>query len=189
MRPASLLLACMLASCATVRLPMHPAGWSARLQTLQRNDDWDMQGRAAVAAGSRGWQASVDWRQRPTSTVVHLSGPLGVGATLLRLDVGGLSVNGAPPSRAGVAAMQRRLGFDLPVSQLRFWLLGVPDPAAAFSLSFNAQKRVAQLAQSGWTVQFLRYRPYRGDWLPKLLVLRNDGVRVRIFVDRWRGVR
>ena len=189
LRCATVLAAMLVASCASIRLPMHPADWPARLAVLQRSEDWQMQGRAAVVIGTRGWQASVDWRQRGDDTVVHLAGPLGIGASVLRLGKGGLSVNDAPASPDGVAVMQQRLGFDLPLSNLRYWLLGVPDPGLPSSLHFNEQGRAAQLTQAGWTVDFLRYRPFRGDWLPGLLVLTDEGVRVRIVVDRWGGIR
>lgn len=188
-RPTILLAVCLLSSCASLRPAMHPAGWPARLAVLQRSAHWEMQGRAAVAIGSRGWQASVDWRQCGMNTVVHLAGPMGVGATVLRLAADGLSINDAPPSRDDAAAMQQRFGFDLPVSNLRFWLLGVPDPDSPFRVSFNLQNRAAQLAQAGWQIEYLRYRPFDGDWLPGLLVLRGEGVRVRIIIDRWDGVR
>lgn len=187
-RSVWLLLAALLASCASVPPPMHPAGWTERAQLLQRIDDWDLQGRAAVAIGSRGWQASVDWRQHANDSVVHLAGPLGIGASVLALGPDGLSVNGSPPSPRGVAIMEQRLGFAMPVANLRYWLLGVPDPAGPSSLRFNAQDRVSRLEQAGWTVDFLRYRVYAGDWLPALLVLRSEGVRIRIVVDRWQGL-
>ena len=188
-RSLLVLFAVLIASCASVPPPMHPAGWTERLQLLQRINDWDLQGRAAVAIGSRGWQASVDWRQHADHSVVHLAGPLGIGASVLALGPDGLSVNGSPPSPEGVEIMAQRLGFALPVSNLRYWLLGVPDPAGPSSVRFNAQDRVASLEQAGWTVDFLRYRVQAGDWLPALLVLRSEGVRVRIVVDRWQGVR
>jgi len=188
LRVLALLAAGMLSACASVPV-MHPSAWPARLQWLQGSGDWDMQGRAAVAIGTRGWQASVDWRQRGAHTVVHLSGPLGIGASILALGPDGLSVNGAPPSRAGVEAMQRRLGFELPIANLRYWLLGVPDPDAPASVRFNPQDRLAGLTQAGWTVDFLRYRSHAGDWLPAALSLEAEGVRVRIVVDRWKGVR
>ncbi len=187
-RACLLLVAVLLASCATVA-PMHPAGWTERLQLLQRIGNWDLQGRAAVAIGSRGWQASVDWRQHADQSVVHLAGPLGIGASVLALGPDGLSVNGSPPSPQGVEIMERRLGFALPVANLRYWLLGIPDPAGPSSVRFNAQDRVSHLEQAGWTVDFLRYRVHAGDWLPALLVLRSEGVRVRIVVDQWKGVR
>jgi outer membrane lipoprotein LolB len=152
---------------------------------LQHAAAWQLDGRAAVAVGTQGWQATLNWQQRADSTEVHLSGPFGVGALVLRRSADGLSLNGAPPSDAVLAQLQDKLGFELPLDHLRFWLLGVPDPSAAFELTRNAQDRAAQLTQSDWSIDYDRYLPVSGDLLPAHVVLQREGVRVRIAVDHW----
>lgn len=191
LRVASCLAAmALLASCATAPFATRGAlTWAQRLPALQQNGDWDMQGRAAVAVGKRGWQASVDWRQKGGNTTLRLAGPLGVGASLLRLNSDGLSVNGAPPRSDVVDQLQQRIGFDLPLANLRYWLLGVPDPGTAYGITLNGRDRARQLTQAGWTIDFLRYMHFRGDWLPAALVLTHEGVRVRMAIDSWDGVR
>lgn len=190
MGAAALCAAALLTACATLspRAPA-PLSWAQRLTTLQQDRDWGLQGRAAVAAGSHGWQAGVDWQQRGPQTVVHLSGPLGIGASVLRLTSAGLSVNGAPANPDVVDQLQQRLGFDLPLANLRFWLLGVPDPGLPSEIVQNDHDRARRLTQAGWVIDFDRYTAVDGDWLPAMLVLNNRGVRVRIVVDHWDGVR
>jgi outer membrane lipoprotein LolB len=152
---------------------------------LQKAVAWQLDGRAAVAVGTQGWQATLNWQQHGESSEVHLAGPFGVGALVLKRSPDGLSLNGAPPSDAVLAQLQERLGFDLPLDHLRFWLLGVPDPAAAFDLKRNSQDRASQLTQDDWIIEYDRYMPVAGDVLPAHLVLSREGVRVRIAVDRW----
>lgn len=156
---------------------------------LQKAGDWQLEGRAAVAVQSQGWQASLNWAQRGGSSEVHLAGPLGVGALVLKRSADGISLNGAPPSEMALSQLQERLGFELPLDDLRFWLLGVPDPAVAFELSRNDQDRAQQLTQSGWSIDYDRYMPVDGDLLPAHLTLSREGVRVRIAVDRWQWQR
>jgi outer membrane lipoprotein LolB len=127
----------------------------------------------------------LNWQQQADSTVVHLAGPLGVGALALKRTADGLSLNGAPPGNAVLAQLRERLGFELPLDQLRFWLLGVPDQRAPFELKRNAEDRAAQLIQSDWTIDIDRYMSFDGDVLPAHLVLSREGVRVRIAVDHW----
>jgi outer membrane lipoprotein LolB len=122
----------VLAGCATTRPatgPPAPAPWEQRLANLQQASTWQLQGRAAVALGKQGWQASLDWRQHAEASEVHLAGPFGAGALVLKLTAEGLSLNGAPPSDAVAAQLQDRLGFELPLDNLRYWLLGVPTRA------------------------------------------------------------
>jgi outer membrane lipoprotein LolB len=180
-------LAAALGGCVATRRAPAPAasGWEQRVAVLQRLGSWQLDGRAAVAVGTQGWQASLDWRQREESAEVHLSGPLGIGAMVLKHTPDGISLNGAPPSDAVLAQLQERLGFDLPLDHLRFWLLGVPDPSAAFELKRNDQDRALQLTQDDWTIDYDRYMPVGADSLPAHLVLSRSGVRVRIAVDRW----
>jgi outer membrane lipoprotein LolB len=184
-----LLCSTALAACVTTRRAPAPAvavaGWEQRVAVLQKLGSWQLDGRAAVAVGTQGWQASLNWRQRQNSAEVHLSGPLGIGALVLKRTPDGISLNGAPPSDAVLAQLQERLGFDLPLDRLRFWLLGVPDPSAAFVLTRNDQDRALQLTQADWTIDYDRYMPAGADSLPAHLVLSREGVRVRIAVDRW----
>jgi outer membrane lipoprotein LolB len=186
---ASTWLALLLAACATTRPAATPpapaAAWDQRVVDLQRLTSWQLGGRAAVAFGTQGWQASLDWRQSGEAAEVHLSGPLGIGAMVLKRTPEGLSLNGAPPSDAVLAQLQDRLGFELPLDHLRYWLLGVPDPGSAFEFKPNDQDRAVQLTQDQWTIDYDRYMPVDGDVLPAHLVLSREGVRVRIVVDHW----
>jgi outer membrane lipoprotein LolB len=190
-RRVLLILVCstVLAACVTTRPAPAPvgaaAGWEQRVADLQGLSSWRLDGRAAVAAGTQGWQAGLNWRQSGDSAEVHLSGPLGVGSVVIKRTPDGLSVNGAPPSDAVLGQLQERLGFDLPIDHLRFWLLGVPDPSAVFDLKRNEQDRASQLTQDDWNIDYDRYMPVNGDLLPSHLVLSRAGVRVRIAVDRW----
>jgi outer membrane lipoprotein LolB len=182
---AVLICVAVLTACVTPRPAGVSTAWGQRMDHLQHVDAWQLEGRAAVAVGAQGWQASLNWRQLTAATEVHLAGPFGVGALVLTETPAGLSLNGAPPSDAVKAQLRERLGFELPLNNLRYWLLGVPDPGAPFDVSRNDQDRARQLTQADWTVDYDRYVPVNGDWLPGHLVLSREGVRVRIAVEHW----
>jgi outer membrane lipoprotein LolB len=189
MRRAWLLGVCSaLAACATVR-PLPPSApsvkWEQRVTDLQQGRGWQLDGRAAVAIGTQGWQATLNWRQTGMFAEVHLSGPFGIGALVLKQGPDGLSMNGAPPSDAVISQVQEKLGFDLPLENFHYWLLGVPNPADGFELSRNDQDRAKALNQAGWSIAYDRYLPVAGDLLPATLVLSRDNVRVRIIIDHW----
>jgi outer membrane lipoprotein LolB len=175
-----------LAACATTHPALKSAmDWSQRMANLQEAGSWKLDGRAAVAVGTQGWQATLNWQQQGQASEVHLAGPFGMQATVLSRTPEGVSINGAAPNEAEMAQLQQRLGFDLPLDELRFWLLGVPDPGSAFDLKRNPQDRAQQLTQAGWSIDYDRYMPVGGDLLPSHLVLNREDVRVRIVVDHW----
>ena len=187
MRRIGLIVICCAAlpACVTNRPAAPSMPWEQRVSELEHASAWQLDGRAAVALGTQGWQATLNWRQADRYAEVHLSGPFGIGALQLRQEPGGLSLNGAPPSDAVLAQVQERLGFELPLDNLRFWLLGIPDPGTAAAVSRNAQDRASQVSQDGWSIVYDRYMQVSGDWLPAHLTLSRDEVRVRIVVDRW----
>jgi outer membrane lipoprotein LolB len=186
MRCVLLLAFCSaLGACATVR-PLPPTvKWEQRAADLQHAGAWQLDGRAAVAVGKQGWQATLTWQQTGMLSEVHLSGPFGIGAMVLKQGPDGLSLNGAPPSDDVLSQVQYKLGFELPIENLHYWLLGVPDPAAAAGVSRNDQDRAQSLTQAGWSIAYDRYMPVAGDLLPARLVLSRDDVRVRIVIDHW----
>jgi outer membrane lipoprotein LolB len=186
------LVACvaLIAGCATLHPKPPPASgaaapWDERRKDLEQAAHWDLDGRAAVALGQQGWQASLNWRQSGAESDLHLAGPLGVGALTIKVTPAGLSLNGAPPNDAVTGQLQDRLGFELPLDNLKYWLLGIPDPSAPFDLTRNSQDRAAHLSQAGWSIDYDDYMAERGDLLPKRLVLRRADARVRIAIDRW----
>jgi outer membrane lipoprotein LolB len=182
---AALCCGLALAGCATTR-PAAPArDWETRVQDLQTAGSWQLNGRAAVAVGGQGWQATLDWRERGGSAELHLAGPLGIGAQVITQTAGGLAINGAPASDAALTQLQDRLGFSMPIDNLRYWLLGVPDPRLEFELKRNDQNRAQHMSQAGWSIDYDRYLPVAGDVLPGRVVLSRDEVRVRIVADHW----
>ena len=189
MRRRAAVFACCsaLSACITPRVPPPPIPWEGRAAQLQSAAIWHLEGRAAVAFGAQGWQASLDWRQSGIASDVRIAGPFGVGALQMHNGPEGLALNGANPSDAGLTQLQQRLGFDLPLNDLRFWLLGVPSPTASFALTRNAEDRAQELQQDGWTIDYERYTARGADVLPSRVVLSREGVRVRIIVDHWDG--
>ena len=68
---------------------------------LQHAQAWQLDGRAAAAVGTQGWQASLDWRQSGADAQVHLAGPFGVGALVIEADAGGTVAQRRAAQRRG----------------------------------------------------------------------------------------
>src|SRR5215469_10499839 len=123
----------VLAGCRT--LPPAPppgASWEARRPQLQALTHFQLRGRVAVAAGGEGFNANLHWTQDGARTELTLEGPLGVGGAQLTAMGDELTVITSRGERVESAAahaeLAARLGFDPPLSALRYWVLGVPDP-------------------------------------------------------------
>lgn len=193
----------MLAACASVprsapSIAAPPDVWSERRALLQTVARFDLSGRIAVAIGDEGYSATLRWRQSRHDSSVELDGPLGVGGLRLRLEGERLALRGAGGGELGGERarieLERRLGASVPLGSLRYWLLGVPDPAVPAAEQPTADGRsIAGFEQAGWRVTITRYAPWESSaWvLPQRLELAREGgaVRLRLLVDRWREFR
>lgn len=183
-------LVLMLAGCQTV--PVAPAptvAWSVRRPALQTLERFGLNGRVAVAVGNQGFDAGIRWAQSGAMTRLTLTGPLGAGGVEVTAKGGDLSVITSRGKRMGNAAaraeLEDKLGFEPPLTSIRYWVLGVPDPGTPASERLDSQQRLTELTQDGWQVEYTSYMPVGAEWLPRLLTLRRAGVRVRMIVEAW----
>jgi outer membrane lipoprotein LolB len=188
---AILLVLAALVGCRTLApAPAGAVSWDVRRPQLQSLAHFQLRGRVAVAASGEGFNANLRWTQDGDHSQMTLEGPFGVGGAQLSADGDELTLVTAQGERiesaAAHAALAARLGFDPPLSSLRYWVLGVPDPKQPASESLDpAQQRLSALTQDGWHVEYQSYIPAGGEALPARLTLQRDAVRVRLLVDDW----
>jgi len=188
----ALAAAAALAACATPRLvpvapPAATLSWPERRATLQALPAFELRGRVAISTGSDGFSARLHWNQAGPQSELALDGPLGVGGTRISSDGERLEVTTSKGERldrdAAQAELQARLGFEPPIGELRYWVLGVPAPTAgAAQETLDAESHLIALDQDGWHVD---YSEYRADARPSRVTLTRGTVRVRLLIDHW----
>jgi len=184
-----------LAGCRTapVRLPPAAQGWTARRAELQQRARYEVRGRVAVAAGDEGFNARVRWVQEGSQTQLSLQGPLGAGGVQVTADGNDLTIVDSRGQRVSAQdareQLVQRLGFDPPLSSLRYWMLGVPDPGQPVGQEVLGEdgQRLSQLEQGGWHIDYPAYMPVGSEALPARVTLQRQDVRVRLLVDSWGG--
>ncbi|MGB0212752.1 lipoprotein insertase outer membrane protein LolB [Algiphilus sp.] len=136
--------------------------------------------------------AQLHWRQDGERFSARASGPFGSGAVALSGTPSAVRIRtgeGTIETDAPGPWMQRNLGWQLPIGGLRYWAIGLPMPGAAASYSFNADGRLAELTQGGWTIAFIDYTDVDGTALPARMRLSgDDDLDVLLRVDRWQRV-
>jgi outer membrane lipoprotein LolB len=207
----------VIAGCRTVPVQTPPAAsqpWDVTRAELQALDHYALKGRVAVAAGKDGFNASLRWMQQGPRSNVSLEGPLGAGGVRISADGNDLSIVTSHGDRldsdAARAELISRLGFDPPLSSLRYWVLGVPDPAMPSKEAVDpGRQRLQSLEQQGWQIDYSGYMPTKlpatssqgapaeatgtangagagaSAWLPSRMTVQRAGVRVRLVVDGW----
>lgn len=177
-----------LAACQSVA-PLQVTPWPERRATLQAVDQYSFTGKLAAATASDGFSASLSWQQQGATSDVLLRAPLGVGGAHLNYDGSALRLTDSHGAQLDGAAAQeqirRMFGFDPPLGSLRYWLLGVPDPATASSETLDGTQRLAALRQDDWQVDYSEYQQSAGQWLPRRLALQRGAVKLKLQIAHW----
>jgi outer membrane lipoprotein LolB len=188
----ALLAVSFLSGCAVqkgIALP-ELSTWEQRQVVLGAIDDFEFNGRIAVRAGDEGFNAKLRWQQRANGFSATVGGPLGIGT--VRIEGAGQQVE--LTDKDGVKTVLRdvepelyaRYGWTIPVTSLRYWALGIPDPDAPSQTRFDDAGMLQRLEQGGWNVTFSRYRESGGGQsMPSRLSANNAETDVRLVIDRW----
>ena len=173
----------------TVPGPGADAPWSEQYAALATLDDYSLTGRVAVAANGQGFSANLRYRQQQQRADLALDGPMGIGGMRMQFDERELTVtNSSGETLDGAAAraeIERRLGFELPLAELRWWLLGIPAPGDATVNQDGGTGEIHDFIQAGWRVSINSRAAGLGFSLPQRLTAEREGARLKLLVERW----
>ena len=150
--------------------------WSDRRQQLAGIQGFDAQGRIAVKGG--GLAGALSWQQRGEHFRLRLAGPLGVGALLMEGTPQQASLRGKDldlTTDQPEEVLAARTGWRLPLDALRWWVLGLPDPAqsTASALLLDDLGRALAFEQAGWQLRYSDYGEATALALPRRVEARQ----------------
>lgn len=187
----------LLGGCRTVPPPAVPvagpgadAPWSEQYAALANLQNYALSGRVAVAANGQGFSANLRYRQQQQRADLSLDGPMGIGGMRMEFDERELKVTNSRgemlDGAAARAEIEGRLGFELPLAQLRWWLLGLPVPGMPADKHQDAAGgAITDFQQDGWRVSINSRAPALGFSLPERLTAERDGARMKLLVENW----
>jgi outer membrane lipoprotein LolB len=194
--PMVALVAALLVSVAGCRTAPRPvivgpgadAPWPRQLAALERLERYTLNGRVAVAAQGEGFSASMRYAQQRDAAQLALDGPLGIGGMRVSLEGDEVQITTSRGQTLDGAAareeLERRLGFALPLRELRWWLLGIPAPGE-HRVDADEAGEIRGFSQNGWQVSIQSRAPGLGFALPRRLTAERAGARLKLVVEHW----
>lgn len=196
MRWPAVVLPLLLAACATtpqVRIKADASlvrGQLAREQQLAGADHWTLQGRLGVSNGKDGGSGSFSWTQNGDRYEFVLRGPSISGANF-RLSGGpdGALLEGLKggPLRGpdSETLMHEALGWEVPLRDLRAWVLGLRADSGPAELVFGENRLPSLLQQDGWTVDYREWDASHQPPLPKKVYAGKSPYKVKLSIESW----
>ena len=189
------ILTLWITGCATIvpsitSAPPSNMPWKQREAQLSHLQSWQLSGKIGVQTAQDSGSANVDWTQNYARYNVSLSGPLGAGALKLTGQPGMVTMDTANGQHFTANNPEQLLaqhwGFHLPVSNLNYWVRGLPVPGVPHVSHFDAYNHLASLEQQGWHVQYLSYTTSYGIDLPDRISITSPTLKTKIVIHQWK---
>jgi len=190
-RPALALLLLTLGACAALEPQREPTGWSTHSAQLAGLQYWTARGKVALHSADSAESAALVWQQRGATTDLRLSGPLGVGTTIVHSDGTRLDIRRGDEHRqldiSTPEAIRAGTGWDLPLRALAHWLKGAPSPDETVqALEVDPDTGLLRrLTQADWEIQYRDYGVFNGFVLPRRLQLKQGETEARVLIADW----
>jgi len=172
----------LLAGCATAPAPV----------AVQRppfiDASFTFNGRITVRQGPHHDGTNIHWVHRGYDEITLL-GPLGYTAGRIYRDVNGATLDDAYGKHYAASdaesLMEKALGWSVPLSDLRYWLVAEPAPEGDFKIERNPKGQLNLLIQQGWEIRYTRFTTTKANALPLELNMSREGIEVMLKIDEW----
>jgi len=150
---------------------------------LYEKEKWSFLGKIALSNEKDAVSASIAWDHLNKKETIELVGLFGMGRTRISLRDEQININVGEENKTYYGdvndIISSRLGVEVPLSALRYWVLGLVDPRAGF------RPLEKGFEQYGWQVTFSQMQKQGGNKLPRKVKVERDMARVKLFIKRW----
>ena len=185
---ATLIAGVALAGCTHLQPGSDELSYDQRRDYLMGIEAWALRGRIAVNTGERAFQGRFQWSQDAEALALTVRGPLGTNvlrvsgpAETLVVEARGESWTLDEPE----AQLSSLVGWWLPVTSFRSWLLGLPDPDYAAQTRIGEDSLLETLDQRLWQLNFVSHQLAAGVLVPRRIDLNHGTLEFRIVVDSF----
>lgn len=209
LRPALLAgIVLLLSACASQmpdqssQLPPIPAApsiqtqWKDYQQLLGSFGFWNVEGKLGIRTPNDSGSAYLNWKQQPEQFAIHLSGPLGQGSIWIRGDNTQVSLERSGEETLYAPSpeqlMYNAMGWWLPVSDLHYWVKGIPAPDTPIeNQQRNDDGTLLSLTQNQWQLSYSRYQQSKGWYLPTKVIAQyrpagqQDAIKLTLIIKNW----
>ena len=146
-------------------------------------DEWNASGRFVVIYEKESINAKFIWKQKKEEFELRILNSLGLRSIVFRGNNQGInSIDGAASD--DLIANEDLLEL-IPLSEMRFWLTGNPNPMIEFSLYTEDSENIS-FTQSGWNIKILENREINSFYFPGKINISNSGSSITILIHDWK---
>lgn len=192
-----IILLSMLSGCISMRSPVGAKDFkmlsaTQRQARLAKLNFWRIKGAFSIKQGKKVEIAHYLWNQFGQKNYrIHITSAMDLYSVSMFGRYGSVTLwkdgTHAITSKTAEGVMRKAMGWYLPVSQLYYWIKGMPAPKkeGAYEAKYDKFGHLVMLTQKGWLVKLSAYKPFGGVDVPQVLRLQRPDISAKIVIKKW----
>lgn len=141
---------------------------------------WFVLAKFSLKSSDVSGSGSLLWTQKGDNFNIIILSPF--GRRLMAVERRGDSISFTPEFDDNVQSPEYSIPERLPLAEMVYWMRARPAPGHEFLADYDERDQLRYLEQSGWRINYRRYRA----GLPERLELMNGDLRLLLVVKEWR---
>ena len=184
----------LMVACATLPASNAPLNqslsWPTRQASLNQFNTWKITGLISIRDQQQSQSANVVWVQNGQEYTISIFGPLGFGGLILKGQPGIVTLKEDNGQKFTATTPEELITetshWVLPVSNLVFWIRGLPAPGLPSQLQFDRYSHLSVLQQEGWKISYQKYTGANQLDLPSTMILTHPPLTIKIVISEWK---
>ncbi len=183
-----------LSGCVSLKLPnqgpqkFHQESAKTRTNELRKINKWNINGAFSIQHDKKVEIANYSWQQSRGNYSLQINSSLNIYSLLIKGRAGHVTLKESKqkPLRAASAEslLNKRLGWSIPISNLKYWVRGLSANGASKS-KYDKYGHLVKLWQQGWAVTFSNYINIGRFDLPRTLNIQGHNLKIKIVIKNW----
>lgn len=157
-----------------------------QLNTIKR---WHLSGKIAVQTHKDAGSADIHWARYGDRYMIALYGTFGSNGIHLSGHPGHIIMMDSQGHRYEARSAEQLLGrvwgYHVPISNLNYWVRGMPAPGHYEEKKLDRNNRLVFLRQAGWFVHLGNYTRVGKFDLPTKIFMTSHDVRTKLIIYQW----
>lgn len=182
-----LLIVLFLSGCAFFQPHPKISHWEKNRIKLQQIRAWSLKGAFSITSNNKREIARFTWVKNLDSYTIDVFGPMNVDGARIIGNAKWVEFwqTDKKPLKAKTAEqlLFSQLGWQFPVSNVRYWILGIPNPDEGVETTyFDQAGHLVELKQNNWEVKFSRfwYDSRMQVDLPQIIELKQGAIYIKL---------
>ena len=157
--------------------------WQKRQIEIKKNKKFIISGMLSITHDKKRDMASFIWQQNQNNYIINILGPLHLSN--IKIIGTGDQIELCQSGKACVYKSLSQLEWQLPISSMRYWILGLLAPVKAEKIRCDEYGHLTVVLQQNWKINYSDFQAINKMDLPSMIILQNKKFFIKLKIKKY----